>query len=145
MRRCLLGIFAFLNISSFIVVLFLKAVRQTGLLPCFGIHKICYQIPSRCCIKRLTTEMPPQQQKPSRMGLAPVRISLMMLVFRPMAAIAMIIRNLLKFLRGSVTAPGRLKTVVTTEASTKKRTKKGKILRRSTWVPDAFFSSLRVR
>ena len=40
--------------------------------------------------------MPTQQQNPSSSGLAPVRISLMMLVLSPMAAMARTMKNLLR-------------------------------------------------
>lgn len=49
-----------------------------------------------------------------------------MLVFRPIAAIAMTIKNLLISFKGLVTAAGRWKTVVTTEASKKTAQRRGK-------------------
>ena len=85
-----------------------------------------YHTPSTCCIARLTRVMPARQQNPVKIGFPPAFTSLTIFVFRPMAAMAMTIRNLLKSFRGAVTAAGRENTVVTTDASTKKRTKYGK-------------------
>ena len=101
-----------------------------------------YQTPITCCIPRLTAVIPAQQQKPVKIGFPPVLMSLTMLVFRPIAAIAMTIKNLLSVLSGSVTAAGRANTVVTTEASTKNRTKKGKHCFRLKEDPSVFFSFL---
>ena len=70
--------------------------------------------------------MPIQQQNPVRIGLVPVLMSFIILVFRPMAAIAMIIRNLLSSFNGAVTPTGRRKTVVTTDARMKNSTNIGK-------------------
>ena len=55
---------------------------------------------------RLTTAMPTQQQRPMRMGLPPVRTSLTRLVLKPIAAIAMTMKNLESSLMGAVTAAG---------------------------------------
>ena len=84
---------------------------------------ILYQIPRICCIPRLTSAIPTQQQKPVKMGLPPVFISLTIFVFRPMAAIAMMMRNLLRSLSGAVTSAGSWKSVVIMEARTKNNTK----------------------
>lgn len=67
--------------------------------PCvfLGIYQMCI----RCCIKRLTAVMPAQQQAPSRRGFPPVFISLTMLLPRPMAAIAMLMKNLLSSFSGA--------------------------------------------
>ena len=73
--------------------------------------------------------MATQQQKPIRIGFPPVRTSFTILVFRPIAAIAMIMKNLESSLKGEKTeasTPRETDTVVITEASTKKRMKKGK-------------------
>ena len=59
-----------------------------------------YQIPMTCCISRLTTVMLAQQQAPKSSGFPPLFTSLMRLLFKPMAAIAMIIKNLLSSLSG---------------------------------------------
>ena len=67
-----------------------------------------------CCIMRLTTVMPTQQQKPIKMGLPPVLISFTILVLRPMAHMDSTMKNLLK-----VAIPMFKATVVITEASTK--------------------------
>ena len=70
--------------------------------------------------------MQTQQHRPTKMGFVPLLTSLMILVLRPMAAIAMTIKNLLSVLKGVNTLPGTpaaVQTVVITEASTKKRIK----------------------
>ena len=53
-----------------------------------------YQMPMICCISRLTKVMPIQQHAPNKIGLPPVLISLITLLFNPIAAIAMIMKNL---------------------------------------------------
>ena len=68
-----------------------------------------------CCILRLTSEIPSQQQNPVKIGFVPVFINFTILVFSPMAAMAMTIRNLLSSLSGAVTSAGRPKTVVMTD------------------------------
>ena len=57
----------------------------------FQVHT--YQICIRCCIRRLTSVMPHQQDAPTARGFPPVRMSWMTLLFKPMAAMAMTIRN----------------------------------------------------
>ena len=47
----------------------------------------------------LTKLIANQQQKPSIKGFAPENISFLILVFRPIATIAIIIKNLLKYLK----------------------------------------------
>ena len=79
---------------------------------------------------RLTHAMATQQQRPMRIGLPPVRTSLTMLVLKPIAAIAMTMRNLESSLMGAVTAAGSAKTVVTTLASTKNTMNVGNARRR---------------
>ena len=69
-----------------------------------------------------------QQHNPVSMGFPPVLTSFTIFVFSPMAAMAMIMKNLLSSLSGLVTAAGSWKTVVTTEASTKKEDKEGENL-----------------
>lgn len=88
--------------------------------------------------------MPIQQQSPARMGFPPVRMSLTIFVFRPIAAIAMIIKNLLSDLKGvkiSGEAPRDTAAVVMTEAPAKARIKYGKTFRRFVFcaVVPAFF------
>ena len=66
--------------------------------------------------------MPTQHANPNNKGFAPVLISLTMLVFKPMALMARIMRNLLKSLRGVNTSPDTpadTAAVVITEASIK--------------------------
>ena len=68
--------------------------------------------------------MPTQQQNPSSSGLAPVRISLMMLVLSPMAAMARTMKNLLRVFSGvkmSVEIPVAETMVVTTEIENEHR------------------------
>lgn len=75
-----------------------------------------------CCIMRLTTVMPTQQQKTIKMGLPPVLISFTILVLRPMAHMDSTMKNLLKVFKGlkaSIAIPMFKATVVITEASTK--------------------------
>lgn len=74
--------------------------------------------------------MPVQQQNPMTIGLPPVLTSLTMSVFRPIAAIASTIKNLLSSLIGENTlafTPMETAIVVITDAATKYSIKKGKI------------------
>ena len=75
----------------------------------------------------LTSVMPIQQHRPMKMGLPPVLTSLTTSVLKPIAAMAMTMKNLERVLMGAVTATGRANTVVMTLAKTKKRMKNGKI------------------
>ena len=65
-----------------------------------------------------------------------------MFVFIPIAAIAMIIKNLLNSFRGVVITGERLNTVVITAAKTKYKIKNGNIFLRLTFPPSAFSSFL---
>lgn len=60
-----------------------------------------YQILRRCCNKRLTDVIPIQHENPSSMGLPPDFINFTILVFSPIAAIARMIKNLLRSLKGA--------------------------------------------
>lgn len=83
-----------------------------------------------CCIARLTAVIPTQQVNPSRIGFPPFLTSEITSVFMPIAAIAMIIKNLLSDLKGLKTLaemPQLVATVVITEAATKNRMKNGNI------------------
>lgn len=74
------------------------------------------------CIPRLTRLMPIQQEKPINRGFPPVLISFTMSVLRPMAAMAIIIKNLLKVLAGAKNSSARPKCdamVVMTDARMK--------------------------
>ena len=62
-----------------------------------------------------------------RMGLPPDFTRCTMSVFRPMAAMAMTMKNFDSVLMGAVTATGSANTVVMTLANTKNRMKNGKI------------------
>lgn len=90
---------------------------------------VFYQIPSTTCIPRLTAAMATQQQNPIRMGLPPVFTSLTTLVFKPMAAMAIMMKNLLCCLKGlkkEASTPRETQKVVTTEASRKNKIKREK-------------------
>lgn len=81
-------------------------------------------------LNRLTAEIPTQQQKPIRIGLPPDLMSLTILVLRPIAAIAITIKNLLTVLNGEKKAsetPNDVATVVMSDAAMKNRIKNGKI------------------
>ena len=74
--------------------------------------------------------MPAQQQAPIKSGLPPVLTSLTISVLRPIAAIAMTMKNLLSSLSGANTAvstPAAATAVVISEAAIKYSIKKGKI------------------
>lgn len=70
--------------------------------------------------------MPIQQQNPVRIGFIPVLTSLTIFVFRPIADIAMMIRNLLSSFNGGGYTGRKMKDVVTTDARTKNSTNIGK-------------------
>ena len=93
-------------------------------------------MPKRCCISKLTAAIPTQQHNPMKMGFPPVLTNLTISVLRPIAAIAMMMKNLLSSFKGLVIVAVRLKTVVTTDARTKKRMKKGKIFFKLTLLLD---------
>ena len=59
-----------------------------------------YQRPRTCCISRLVTVIPIQQQAPKARGAPPVFTSLTISVLRPMAAMARTMKNLLRVLMG---------------------------------------------
>ena len=82
---------------------------------------------------RLTAVMAAQQHKPIRMGLPPVLTSLIRSVLSPMAAMAMMMKNLDSSLKGAKAAastPARDAPVVIREASMKNSRKKGNTRRR---------------
>ena len=58
-----------------------------------------YKIPSKCCNKRLTAAIDIQQQNPIIIGFPPFFTSLTMSVLRPIALIAITIKNLLNLFR----------------------------------------------
>lgn len=78
-----------------------------------------------------------------KIGLAPLLTNFTILVLRPIAAIAITIKNLLNSLIGAVTVPDRLKTVVITDARMKNKMKNGKIFLRLNVL--SLFSALRAR
>ena len=76
------------------------------------------------------------------MGLPPVLISLMMSVFKPMAAIAITIKNLLNVFKGSKTAaetPIPVRMVVIMDAKRKYRINLGKDLPMPAVLPVVLF------
>ena len=87
-----------------------------------------YQIPSACCIPKLTAAIASQQHSPIKIGLPPVRTSFTKSVFSQMAPIAMMMKNLDSSLNGwnaEAVTPAEVAAVVITEANTKKMIKKG--------------------
>lgn len=77
---------------------------------------------------RLTRVIPIQQAMPIRIGFPPVLTSLMMFVCSPMAAIAMIMKNLDNSFSGantSIGTPTAAAIVVMMDAPIKNRMKKG--------------------
>ena len=102
-------------------------------------------MPRTCCIKRLTHAIPIQQQNPINIGLPPVLTSFTMFVLRPIADIAITIKNLLNVLKISKKLLSTLKndvaTVVTIEAAMNQSIKNGKIFFILTELP-LFFSFL---
>ena len=84
-----------------------------------------------CCIARLTTVIPTQQEAPRRIGFPPDLTSFTTLLFRPIAAIAMIMKNLDSSFSGANTSaltPRLMHTVVMTAAMIKYRMNIGKAL-----------------
>ena len=80
---------------------------------------------------RLTRVITVQQHAPSKMGFPPDLMSFTILLFSPIAAIAIIMQNLLNSLSGVKTSPETPKfnaTVVISEAIIKYTMKKGKDL-----------------
>ena len=91
---------------------------------------------------RLTRVIPIQQHNPKRIGFIPVFTSVTRFVLVPMAAMAIMIKNLLKSFSGPVTAAGRWNTVVSTEARRKNRTKNGNIFTSWKVLPEPLCSFL---
>ena len=84
-----------------------------------GLAHFFYQIPSICCIIRLTAVIAIQHIPPRIMGLPPDLISFIRLLLSPIAVIAIIIQNLLRSFKGAKECEGTpaLKaTVVITDA-----------------------------
>lgn len=59
-----------------------------------------YHMPIKCWKRRLTPVIPIQQLSPKRIGFPPVCMSFTMLVCIPIAAIAIIMKNLLNSFNG---------------------------------------------
>ena len=66
----------------------------------FLIYIFYYQICITCCINREVRATAKEQEKPRSRGLPPVFTNFTISVFKPIAAIAIMIKNLLKFLSG---------------------------------------------
>lgn len=82
----------------------------------------CYQMPITLCITRLTHVITSQQQAPRKRGFPPVLIKVIILLLRPTAAIAMVIKNLLNVFTGAKkdgATPKFDKTAVIMEAAIK--------------------------
>lgn len=104
-----------------------------------------YQIPNTCCIARLTTVIPIQHAIPIRIGLPPVFTSFTILVFRPIAAIAITIKNLDSSFSGANTSagtPAAVAMVVITDAPMKNRMKNGNTCLIETFPAPSPFSRL---
>ncbi len=84
-----------------------------------------------------------QQLNPNKIGLPPLFTNFTILVFNPIAPIAITIKNLLNSLIGAVVVFGKLKTVVIIDAKTKNKIKYGKIFFKFTLL--LLFSLSRVR
>ena len=81
-----------------------------------------YQRPSRYCIPRLTPAIARQQQKPRKMGLPPDFTSFTRSVLRPIATMAMVMKNFESVFMGanaSADTPQPSAMVVMSEASKK--------------------------
>lgn len=75
--------------------------HRMDLCQCFlGNMLSVYQIFITCCMIRLTTVIPHQQDAPTIIGFPPVLMSCITLLFSPIAAIAIMIINLDSSLRG---------------------------------------------
>ena len=83
---------------------------------------LCYKVPINACIPRLVRMMAIQQRAPRRMDLPLDLIIAIRLVLRPMALMAMIMRNLDSCLRGVkklLDTPREVRRVVKREAKIK--------------------------
>ena len=95
--------------------------------------------------------METQQRKPSKIGFPPERINFTIFVFKPMAAIAIMIKNLLSSFNNAKIRSAKIKAsplktavtiVVTKDATTNQRINMGKIFLMLTSMlpfPDSFF------
>ena len=86
------------------------------------LNYFAYQRFSKCCSSRLTSVIPVQQPRPKPKGLLLVVTSFTILVFKPTAAIAITMKNLLSHLSGakaSAATPTLIASVVISEANTK--------------------------
>lgn len=85
-------------------------------------YLLCYKVPINACIPRLVRMMAIQQRAPRRMDLPLDLIIAIRLVLRPMAPMAMIMRNLDSCLRGVkklLDTPREVRRVVKREAKIK--------------------------
>lgn len=80
-----------------------------------------------CCIIRLTKAILIQQQSPRIIGFMPVLINLTILVFNPIAPIAIVIKNLPDSVNVFVTLVSILNTVLIIAANKKNKINQGNI------------------
>ena len=96
-----------------------------------SIDNFFYHIPSIFCRHKLVRMIPIQQANPKNIGFPPVFTNFITSVFNPIAAIAMIIKNLLKFLNGENRLAGiwnkLVQIVVINDAAINQIIKKGNI------------------
>lgn len=98
----------------------------------FIIHHIC----NICCIRRLTNAIHTQQQNPMIIGFPPFFINLTILVFSPIAHIAIVIKNLPASVKGFVVLISRLNIVLIIVANRENKTNHGNIFDNLTVVVD---------
>ena len=116
--------------------------KQVGKSNDFPTYQTFYHICITCCIPRLTIVIPSQHDIPRRIGRPPLFINFTMSVLNPIAAIAIIIKNLDKSLSGTNTSAGTptaVAIVVITLAPKKNKIKNGNTCFRDTLSPS--FSS----
>lgn len=85
---------------------------------------------------KLTRVIPTQQDNPIKIGFPPVLTRFTIFVFKPIAAMAIIIKNLDKSFNGvktSIGTPKAVAIVVISDAPTKKRMKNGKTFLKDTF------------
>ena len=104
-----------------------------------------YHRPRKYCIIKLTMVMLIQQTKPSNNGFPPVLTSFTILVFKPIAAIAITMKNLLSsFIGLNIDSEKPICTakVVIMDAAIKNKIKNGKICLIETFLPSLDFAFL---
>ena len=86
-----------------------------------------------------------QQQRPIRIGFPPVLINFTILVFSPIAPIAIVIKNLPASVRGFVALGLMLNNVLIIEANKKNKTNHGKTFDSLTLVAEVFLVRYKAR